>query len=189
MRPFEFREPIDTDRLLLRLETDADIDAIHSWQSREDVCRYLLYEPRDRDTVAMKVAEDAARTRLEHDHDYLQLAVERTEDGRLIGQMYMAVDKAEYSTLEIGWVFHPDVTGNGYASEAARALLAVGFETMGAHRIFASLTPENTASVRLCLRLGMREEAHFVEDMFLKGRWEDTGVYGILDREWREVQA
>jgi RimJ/RimL family protein N-acetyltransferase len=55
---------------------------------------------------------------------------------------------------------------------------------MGAHRILASLTPENTASVRLCLRLGMREEAHFVEDMFIKDRWEDTGVYAILDREW-----
>ena len=98
--------------------------------------------------------------------------------------MYFTVGNAEYSTLEIGWVFHPDVAGRGYASEAARVLMSVGFERMGAHRIFASLTPENTASVRLCQRLGMREEAHFVEDMFIKGRWEDTGVYAMLDREW-----
>ena len=68
-------------------------------------------------------------------------------------------------------------------------LLAVGFERMGAHRIFASLTPENTASVRLCLRLGMREEAHFVEDMFIKGRWEDTGIYGMLDRSLAGARA
>ena len=184
MRAFEFREPIETERLILRLETDADVDAIHSWQSRADVCEYLLYEPRDRDTVAAKVAQDAGRTRLEKDGDYLQLAVQRTDDDRVIGQMYFTIEKAENATLEIGWVFHPDVTGNGYASESALALMAVGFETMGAHRIFASLTPENTASVRLCLRLGMREEAHFVEDLFVKGRWEDTGVYAMLDREW-----
>lgn len=184
MRAFEFREPLESERLLLRLETDADVDAIHSWQSRADVTRYLLYEPRDRQTVAEKVAQDAARTRLDKDGDYLQLAVERKDDARVIGQMYVTVGNAEYSTLEIGWVFHPDVAGHGYASESARVLLAVGFERMGAHRIFASLTPENTASVRLCLRLGMREEAHFVEDMFIKGRWEDTGVYAMLDREW-----
>ena len=184
MRAFEFREPLETERLLLRLETAADVDAIHSFQSRADVCRYLLYEPRDRETVAEKVAQDAAHTRLEKDGDYLQLAVQRKSDGRVIGQMYFTVDKAEYSTLEIGWVFSPDVSGRGYAQESALALISLGFETMAAHRIFASLTPENTASVRLCLRLGMREEAHFVEDMFLKGRWEDTGVYAILDREW-----
>ena len=184
MRVHEFLEPIWTERLGLRLETDADIDAIHSWQSRADVCRYLLYEPRDRATVATRIAEDSQRTRLEASGDYLQLAVERRSDDRVIGQMYFSVDNAEYSTLEIGWVFHPDVAGQGYAAEAAKALLALGFETMGAHRIFASLTPENTASVRLCLRLGMREEAHFVEDMFIKGRWEDTGVYAMLDREW-----
>lgn len=180
----EFSDPLRTDRLVLRLEIDADVDAIHSWQSRADVCRYLLYEPRDRDTVAAKVAQDATHTRLEKDGDYLQLAVERTADARVIGQMYVTVANAEYSTLEIGWVFHPDVAGHGYASESARALMAVGFETMGAHRIFASLTPENTASVQLCLRLGMREEAHFREDMFIKGAWEDTGVYAMLDREW-----
>lgn len=184
MRAFEFGEPLETERLILRLETDADVDAIHSWQSRADVCRYLLYEPRDRETVAAKVAQDAAHTRLEKDGDYLQLAAQRTEDGRVIGQMYFTVDNAEYSTLEIGWVFHPDTAGQGYASEAALALMAVGFDTMEAHRIFASLTPENTASVRLCLRLGMREEARFIEDMFIKGVWEDTGVYAMLDREW-----
>ncbi|MBG6237526.1 RimJ/RimL family protein N-acetyltransferase [Mycetocola sp. CAN_C7] len=184
MHAFEFTEPLETERLLLRRETDADVDAIHSWQSREDVCRYLLYEPRDRATVAVKVAEDAARTRLEKNGDYLQLAVERRGDNQVIGQMFLTVDNAEYSTLEVGWVFHPDVSGRGYASESALAVLSLGFETMGVHRIIASLTPENTASVQLCLRLGMREEAHFVEDMFIKGRWEDTGVYAILDREW-----
>jgi RimJ/RimL family protein N-acetyltransferase len=184
MRVLEFHDPIETERLILRLETDADVDAVYSWQSRADVCEYLLYEPRDRETVASRIAEDSQRTRLEANGDYLQLAVERRDDGRVIGQMYFTVDNAEYSTLEIGWVFHPDVAGLGFAAEAARALLALGFETMGAHRILASLTPENTASVRLCLRLGMREEAHFVEDMFIKDRWEDTGVYAILDREW-----
>ncbi|MCU1561161.1 GNAT family N-acetyltransferase, partial [Mycetocola sp.] len=92
MRVLEFREPIETERLILRLETDADIDAVHSWQSRADVCQYLLYEPRDRQTVAAKIAQESQRTRLEANGDYLQLAVERRSDGRVIGQMYFTVD-------------------------------------------------------------------------------------------------
>lgn len=184
MHVLEFHEPILTERLMLRLETDADVDAVHSWQSREDVCRYLLYAPRDRDTVATKIAENAGHTRLESSGDYLQLGVQPLQGGPLIGEMYITVDNAAFSTLEIGWVFHPDVAGRGFATEAAHALLVLGFETMGAHRIIATLTPENAASVRLCLRLGMREEAHFVEDMLVKGAWEDTGVYAMLDREY-----
>ena len=48
----------------------------------------------------------------------------------------------------------------------------------------AELDPRNTASIALCKRLGMREEAYFVEEMMFKGEWGDTGVYAILEREW-----
>lgn len=67
---------------------------------------------------------------------------------------------------------------------AARALLAFAFETLRVHRVVARLHPENVASVRMCDRLGMRREAHMVEDLWNKGAWEDTGVYAILAREW-----
>jgi RimJ/RimL family protein N-acetyltransferase len=62
---------------------------------------------------------------------------------------------------------------------------------MGLHRVIARLHPDNTASVRLCDRLGMRHEAHHVEDLWNKGAWEDTGVHALLAREWaaREPSA
>jgi RimJ/RimL family protein N-acetyltransferase len=80
---------------------------------------------------------------------------------------------------------HPDFTGRGYASEAARAVLELAFSTLGLHRVFAELDPRNDASIALALRLGMREEAHFVQDMWFKGAWADTGIYAILAEEWR----
>ncbi len=91
MTPFDYTGPIRTERVLMRLMTEADIDAVHSYQSRDDVCRYLLFEPRDRDTVAAKVREHATHTRLEKDGDYLQLAVERLTDGRVLGDLYFTV--------------------------------------------------------------------------------------------------
>lgn len=76
--------------------------------------------------------------------------------------------------------------GSGYAYEAARAVLSLAFGRLGLHRVYAELDPRNEASIALCLRLGMRQEAHFVEHMMFKGQWADTGIYGLLEREWSE---
>ncbi|MEU3271410.1 GNAT family N-acetyltransferase [Saccharomonospora sp. NPDC006951] len=184
MRPYVFTEPITTPRLRLRLMDIADVDDIHAYQSREDVCAHLLYSPRTRDEVVAKVTGFATRTRLEHTGDVLQLAVERAEDKRVLGEVCVTIRSEENATADIGWVFHPAFHGRGYASEAALALLDLTFGTLGLHRVIAELSPANTASVKLCRRIGMREEAHFVQDVLVKGRWEDTGVYAILHGEW-----
>jgi len=186
MIPFVFTEPIETDRLTLRLMTLRDIDAVHAYQSLEDVARYQLFEPRDRSTVASKIAAWSEATTLEHTDDYLQLAVVRRHDDLLVGDLYFSLKSLENSTAEVGWSFNPEFSGNGYATEGALALLSLAFDTMELHRVMAELDPRNERSVKLCLRLGMRHEAHFVEDMMFKGQWADTGVYAVLGREWRD---
>jgi len=180
--PYEFK-PLRTERLLLRPMTAADVDDIHAYQSREDVCRYLPYEPRTREEVAEKVAKFSAAITLAADGDYWQLALDR--DGRVLGDLYFTIASAANSTAEIGWTLHPDHHGQGYMSEAARAVLGIAFGEIGLHRVKADLDPRNHASIALCKRLGMREEAYFVEDEWFKGEWGDTGVYAILEREWR----
>ncbi len=186
--PYVFTEPLHTERLILRLMTEADVDDIHGYQSREDVCRYLLFEPRTRDEVAEKVAAHAMATTLEKDGDYLQLALQlpATADApsRVIGDSYFTISSLENSRGEIGWTLHPDFAGNGYAAEAARAVLDVAFRVIRLHRVYAELDPRNDASVALCKRLGLREEAFFVKDLWFKGSWADTGMYAILRDEW-----
>jgi RimJ/RimL family protein N-acetyltransferase len=186
--PYVFSEPIHTERLRLRLMTVDDIDDVFAYHSREDVCRYLLFAPRTREEVAAKVEACAAATTLAVDHDYLQLALELpgTDDSpaRVIGDSYFTLANLENSRGEIGWTMHPDFVGRGYASEAARAVLAIAFETIGLHRVVADLDPRNAASIALCRRLGMREEAHHVQDLWFKGEWADTGTYAILRDEW-----
>ena len=78
--------------------------------------------------------------------------------------------------------------GKGYATEAAPVcVLDLAFGELGLHRVYAELDPRNDASVALCLRLGMRHEANFLEHMWLKGEWTDTGIYAILEREWEAL--
>lgn len=189
--PWTF-EPIRTERLTLRLMTADDVDDVFAYQSREDVCRYLLHGPRSRDEIVDMVAKYGAATTIAVDHDWIEPAIElELPDGsrRVIGHIYLTVPSVENRSAEIGWTLHPDFFGQGYAAEAAASTLDLAFATLGMHRVRAELDPRNDASIALCRRLGMREEAHFVEDLWFKGEWADTGVYAILASEWERRRA
>lgn len=183
--PFRFPGPVRTSRLLLRPMAEGDVDDIHAYQSRADVCRYLMFDPRTRDEVAEKVAAHATALTLSGDGDYWQLAVERAGDpGHVIGDVYFTIKSVANATGEIGWTLHPDHAGQGYMTEAASAVLTIAFDEIGLHRVRAALDPGNDASAALCKRLGMRQEAHFVEELWVKDAWGDTAIFAILDREW-----
>jgi [ribosomal protein S5]-alanine N-acetyltransferase len=85
----------------------------------------------------------------------------------------------------IGYEIAPGYWGEGYASEAARVVVAFGFGELRLHRIWARCVAENVASYRVLEKTGMRREGRLREEEWMKGRWWDTLVYGILDHEWR----
>jgi RimJ/RimL family protein N-acetyltransferase len=85
---------------------------------------------------------------------------------------------------EIGYVFHPDHHGQGFAFEASREMLRLGFDELKLHRIVGRCDARNTASGSLLGRLGMRHEATFVENEFVKGEWCDEAVFAMLRSEW-----
>src|SRR5438067_10477868 len=148
--PYEFSRPLRTRRLLLRTMTSDDVDDIHAYQSRRDVCRYLPFEPRTRDEVAEKAAKFSTALALAGDGDYWQLAVERSsEPGRVIGDVYFTIKSVANAAGEIGWTLHPDFVGNGYMSEAAASVLEIVFGRLGLHRVSATLDPRNDASAAL----------------------------------------
>jgi RimJ/RimL family protein N-acetyltransferase len=179
--PYTFPSPLRTERLTLRFMTPADVDDIHAYQSREDVCRYLRFEPRGADLVREKVAQFGQARTLAAPGDYWQLALDL--DGRVIGDLYFSLGSAEHRTGEIGWSMHPDHHGRGYMTEAARAVLRLAFAEIELHRVMARLDARNDASAALCRRLGMRQEAHFLQDDWCKGEWTDTIVFGLLATE------
>lgn len=180
-------EPIHTDRLVLRLMVDGDLDDVHAWMSDETVTRYQLYDVRSREQVQEHLDKVKDARRLENDDDFVEFAIEL--HGTVIGCIYFQLKSAENETAEIGWALTAAFHGKGDAGEAARAVLEVAFDRMRLHRVTAELDPRNAASVALCLRLGMRHEAHHVEDLMFKGAWADTGIYAILDREYRVPSA
>ena len=174
--------PRRTDRLVLRPLRDSDAADVLAYRSRADVNRWLDSEPFDAAETAEWVARRSSAVRVAADGDRLLLGVEL--DGRVVGHVMLLVPRLEDRSGEIGWVFHPDVAGRGLATEAACEVVRLAFEELDLHRVFAQLDPRNTASARLCERLGMRREALLRESSWFKGEWGDLAIYGLLRKEW-----
>lgn len=182
--------PIETERLLLRpIDPEGDADAIHAYLSREDVCAFIPIEPRTREQVVERYRQERfSRTALTEPGQALALAVVRKDTGVLVGDVLLMWNDGANRGAEIGYVFDPAQHGHGYATEAARALLRLGFEGLGLHRMTGRIEDRNTASAAVLRRIGMRQEAVHVENEWFKGRWSTGVVFAILDREWRALQ-
>ncbi|KKB10514.1 hypothetical protein VE25_17390 [Devosia geojensis] len=181
--------PLETERLVLRPFTRGDVDAVHDYRRREDVARFLFDPPLSREECAEAVQQRIGQIAFELEGDKIVLAVTLRESGLLIGEVSLIWRSVEARQAEIGWIFHPDQHGFGYATEAAHALLDLAFCSGDMHRVMARCDARNDASSRLMERLGMRREAHFREHALFKGEWDEEFIYAILKREWAARQG
>ena len=175
---------IETARLLLRAYVPADAEAFHAYQSLPEVARYLYWGPRDLEQVRASLAEKIERLALRDERQLIGRSVVLRATGELIGDYVLSWSSHEHRQGEIGYAFDPRHQGQGYATEAGLPMLAIGFGGLGMHRIMGRLDARNTASARVLERLGMRREAHLVENEFIKGEWTDELVYAMLRTEW-----
>jgi len=181
--------PIRTERLLLRPYAPGDVDALYAYQRLPEVARYLESEPRSRAEVEALVAQRAGAGAIHMAGQALHLVAELAGAGELVGDCVLFWRSQEHRAGEIGYVFNPAYHGRGLATEAAEALLRLGFDGLGLHRIVARCDARNVASARVMEHIGLRREAHFVQNEFLKGEWTDELVYAMLRSEWAARQA
>lgn len=176
--------PIATARLDLRLFTEDDLDALHAYSSLPEVAQFLMHGPRTREETAASLERRMATTAFEKEGDGLVLAVVLRETGELLGDVLLEWVSEQHRTGEFGFVFNPAFQGRGYASEAAVEMLRLGFEELKLHRIIGRCEARNTASAKLMERLGLRREAHFVENIWLKDQWNSEVVFAMRAEEW-----
>ncbi|SEQ18489.1 Protein N-acetyltransferase, RimJ/RimL family [Lentzea xinjiangensis] len=181
--------PLKTDRLLLRPFRPDDLDDFHAYRSRPEFHRYLYDEAATREECVELLDKLAADDELTGEGQRLALAIHLPEAGRVIGGVVLKWRSEAHRQGEIGYSLNPDFQGHGYASEAARKMLELGFDGLGLHRIVAECDPRNEPSWRLMERLGMRREAHLREFEIFKGEWGDLFVYALLEEEYRRGAA
>jgi RimJ/RimL family protein N-acetyltransferase len=177
--------PLRTERLLIRRMTLADIEPTWAFRSLPEVSEWVTSAFSDIDAYR-KVFERP---------DVLESSLVIEHDGVIVGDLMLLItdpwsqtevrEQANGTQAELGWTIAPVHQGNGYATEAVRALLDVCFGSLGLRRVVAECFADNEASWRLMERLGMRRESHTIKDSLHRTRgWLDGLSYAILAEEW-----
>lgn len=182
--PAPARLEVVRERVRLRPVVDADLEAMVRYRGDADVCRFLPFEPQTAEDIRGRIGHLFGGTSLEGERGGVVLAIERLADGAVIGDLVLFHLDRENGSAEIGWVVSPAATGQGLATEAVRALIDTAFTVYGLRRLVARIDADNARSLALAERVGMRREAHLVENEWFKGRWSDEVDFGILSREW-----
>jgi RimJ/RimL family protein N-acetyltransferase len=175
--------PLHTERLLLREFREGDFEDVHTYAEQPEVARFMDWGPNARDEtvthMGLKLAEQARWPRNE-----VTLAVEHRADCRVIGSIRLAVSDPANATGDFGYSLNRDYWRQGYATEAARAVVDAGFRILGLHRIWAECDTANVGSFGVMEKLGMRREGEFRHGRLIKGEWRNRYLYAILVDEW-----
>jgi len=180
--------PLTTERLIIRALTPEDLDRHHALFSDSEVVRYLYFGPFDRFAAQEHLARRST-VELPIEGRWINFGVEVKDEGVLIGELAMGFISATHAHYEVGYVFDPAHAGLGYATEGAAMIVELAFSGLGAHRVSGRLDARNDRSARVLEKLGMRREAHFIENEFVKGEWTDELAYAILAPEWRALRG
>ncbi|SEB38637.1 Protein N-acetyltransferase, RimJ/RimL family [Nitratireductor aquibiodomus] len=176
---------VRSDRLELRPFVSSDRPAYDAYHSRPEVYRFLYAPVPGKHALSEQFAA-CLQPRFENNGDALHLAVIRREDSALLGEVLLKMASKDALQAEIGYIFNPDFSGAGYATEAVRMMLDIGFSEYGFHRIFARLDPLNKGSVGVVERLRFRREAHLLQNDRFNGVWGDEFIYALLQSEWEK---
>lgn len=175
---------IITPRLALRDLEPSDGPRIFSYHRRPEVARFQSWGTDSVDSIQTYIRGLAA-IEPGTPGKWYQVGIFLLDGGKLIGDTGFHVLEHDPEQAEIGITLAPDFQGQGYASEALKALLSYIFTTQGKHRVFASVDPRNASSMKLLERIGMRKEAHFVRGLWFRGEWVDDVVFALLGEEWQ----
>ena len=174
---------LHTERLRLRPFTDADADDLFALHSSATVLRYWDSPPWSEPSRAERFL--AASRQLEEEGTGARVAIDRLSDGAFLGWCGLTRWNPDYRSASLGYCFGEAAWGHGYATEAARAVLAWAFDTLDLNRVQAETDTRNLASARVLAKLGFVREGTLREDCVVDGDVSDSWVFGLLRREWR----
>lgn len=175
---------IETPRLILREYRLTDVPIVNGYSSNPKVVKFVPFGPTTTKDVK-KFIQRTIKDRRKRPRKEYQLAVTLKETKQLIGGCNITVQSFEHKKAHIGYMLDPAFHGNGYATEAANALLKFGFKTLKLHRIYGSTDIRNHASVHVMEKCGLKREAHLRHNVFQKGEWRDSYIYAILIGDYK----
>lgn len=178
---------IHTKNLVLRDFEDDDWRDVHEYATDPEVSKYMEWGPNTeketRDFVKM-----ACTFRRQDPRRNYEFGIFLPTEKKIIGGCGLTIYDSDMYQGALGYTLNRNYWNRGIVTEAAGALLRYGFEKLALHRINATCDVQNIGSAAVMRKLGMRQEAHFLEERKIKGTWRDTYLYAILGSEWKKMR-
>jgi ribosomal-protein-alanine N-acetyltransferase len=178
--------PVRTARLNLREFVATDFHAVHAYSSDPRVTRFLFFGPRDAESTSEYLEELLASQR-EQPRTRFELAVEEIASQRLIGACDLSF--VESNVVDLGYMLAAEKWGQGYATEIALALAEAAFRDLRVQRVISTVDVNNSASIRVLEKIGMRWEAVYRRHRRAKNRWWDCHLFTLPREVWEASRA
>jgi ribosomal-protein-alanine N-acetyltransferase len=181
---------LSTERLLLRVPTKRDADAIARFVT-DNRDHFAPWDPvRDDDyfTAAYWKRVIAQNVDFIRAGTHIQFIVgEQGDDNRtIIGQVTLSgITRGAFQAGYLGYGLDHRHVGKGYMTESLRAVIDYCFREMNLHRIMANYMPANARSQRLLEKLGFEREGLARDYLHLAGSWQDHVLTSITNPDWK----
>ena len=173
---------VETPRLLLRELKESDWSSVLEYASDPEVVKYMDWGPNDKSQTEEFIRR-SMQAQQERPRMHYNLAITLRTDLKLIGSCGINVSNPDDREGWIGYCLNKSFWKKGYATETAKALVEFGFRDLNLHRIFATCDPYNSASARVLEKAGMLREGHLHEYKWSKGKWRDSYLYALINKE------
>ena len=175
---------IDTKRLQIRNLKTTDLTEFHFYRSNPEVTKYQGF-----DVYTIDQAKDFIKGQLDKEFgkpgEWVQYGIENKQTRKIIGDCAIKLDQYDTRLAEVGITISHTEQRKGYAKETLIGIVNFLFDLKDFHRITETVDAENTASIRLLESVGFKQEGHFIENVFFKGKWGSEFQYAILKKEWK----
>lgn len=173
---------IQTTRLNIRNLKLSDLTDFHFYRSNPEVTKYQGF-----DVMTIEQAEqfinDNSTKHFGKGGERVQYGIENIETWQLIGDCAIKLDQYDTRIAEIGITISNLEQKKGFVKETLLGILTFLFEKKEIHRVVEIVDAENIASINLLKSTGFKQEGHFIENIFFKGKWGSEFQYAMLKRE------
>ncbi|MGE5354777.1 MAG: GNAT family N-acetyltransferase [Deltaproteobacteria bacterium] len=174
---------IQTTRLNIRHLELSDLSDFHFYRSNPEVTKYQGFDVMTIEQ-AEKFIKDNSAKRFGKAGEWVQYGIENIETRQLIGDCAIKLDQYDTRIAEIGITISHLEQKKGFAKEVLLGVLTYLFDSKEIHRVVEIVDAENMASINLLKSTGFKQEGHFIENIFFKGKWGSEFQFAMLKREW-----
>lgn len=174
---------IPTTRLIIRHLELVDLYDFHIYRSNPEVTKYQGFDVMTVEESEKFIKENSTKY-FGKAGEWVQYGIENMETRQLIGDCAIKLDLHDTRIAEIGITISPLQQQKGFAKEVLLGVLTFLFNIKKIHRVVEIVDAENIASINLLKSTGFKQEGHFVENIFFKGKWGSEFQYAMLKREW-----